>query len=67
MNAWLKLALAAAGLAIDEWRESRARRKAQQAHTQNPRSSVFVTCVACGARVRADALSMAEHRHVDGA
>lgn len=64
---WLKLALAAAGLALDEWRESRARRKARHAHTQNPRSSVFVTCEACGARVRADAQSMAEHRHVDGA
>ena len=49
MNSWLKLALAAAGLALDEWRDSRARRKAQQAHAQNPRSSVFITCEACGA------------------
>lgn len=64
---WLRLLYAAAGLALDEWRESRARSRAQDAFASNPRSSVFVTCGTCGARVRADALSMAEHRHVDGA
>lgn len=61
---WLRLLYAAAGLALDEWRDSRARRQPDRASS---RSDIFVTCDACGARVRADAESMAAHRHVDGA
>jgi hypothetical protein len=59
---WFRLAYAAATLALDEWRESRANAAAVRAHTNNPRSGIFVTCEGCGQRVRADLASLAEHR-----
>jgi acetyl-CoA carboxylase beta subunit len=61
MSPWLKLAYAAAGLALDEWRAARAERKRQQQHAQDPRSTVWVQCNQCGRGVRADQASLNEH------
>lgn len=65
---WLRLAYAAAALAVDEWRARRAaadleRRRGQEfRNALGGRSPVFVDCDRCGAKVRADLRSMAEHR-----
>jgi hypothetical protein len=53
---WLALGRAVLGLALDEWKARRA-----QARFANGPAQVTVTCVRCGAAVRADSAAMAAH------
>lgn len=70
---WIKLAYAAASLAVEEWAESRARAAAARRagdefrRQLGGRSPVTIECGRCSRPVRADLRSMAEHRCPPGA
>lgn len=60
---WLEIAKALAGLIAVEVRKRFAKAKAVEAHARGP-VQVRVDCIECGAKIPADAASMAAHRAV---